>query len=187
MSVAAESTLDFAARTTMVEQLYHASEDAQLPAEASSRWGHGGIYCTLKEQRQTHDGRAHQLILPGPFRLFGVKDETTGSGHLWQGYGTDRPFQQLLLGIAAEVGLPAEPGMRFSPGRNSIVMDGEVPRRDEDGKIVTVPNPDYTSAWIDYGRALQRRLREKLEAQGFDGIWIGGEVVVWNLTPAATP
>ena len=60
-----------------------------------------------------------------------------------------------MIRLAGSVGLPATTGVGFGHQNPPIF-------------------------WIDYARDLQRAIRVELERDGFDGIQIGGEIVVWD-------
>ena len=140
-----------------LETLWHVSPEANPTfTTQGSRWGHGGVYLTVRPRRQPPIDR-FELRVNGPFRLYRVADWEASSGQLWRGYGDDHAWVELVIRLAGTVGLPAIPGVGFG----------------------SFYPPVY---WIDYGRDLQRAIRLELERAGFDGIQIGGEVVVWNIT-----
>jgi hypothetical protein len=87
----------------------------------------------------------------GPFQLAEIDDDTTGSFHILQGHGHDAEFNALLDVLGPQAGLGARPFL--------------------------VPQGQFG---VEYFRELHRLLREQLEAEGYEGWWMGGEVVVWN-------
>ena len=147
---------DFDAHAATLNVLWHTSpESSPRFTSEGSRWGHGGVYFTVRPRVQALTGEV-ELGVDGPFRLYQVKDHQASSGQLWRGYSDDQSWVELVIRLAGAVGLPAIPGVGFG----------------------SFYPPVY---WIDYGRDLQRAIRLELEREGFDGIWIGGEVVVWNI------
>lgn len=135
----------------------HHWTDRDDPVELNpdlSRWGHGGVYFTADVPDPPFAKR--KVTAKGPFLVYLVDDEEEGSGSLWLGNGRDDAWNALLFETAAEVGIPGRPGLGCELPENADVF------------------------FIDYARELQRRIAAKLSARGFDGLWIGGEVVIWN-------
>jgi hypothetical protein len=89
----------------------------------------------------------------GPFKVYKIDDAETGSFHILNGFGSDDDFNSLLRELGPDAGLPT------------------------DGPPWVTPSGVYG---IDYFRELHRLLRERLDASGFDGWWMGGEIVIWN-------
>jgi hypothetical protein len=89
--------------------------------------------------------------LPGPHAVLEVDDDHTGSFHLMLGYGEDAEFNSLLAELGPIAGIGSPP---------FLIPEG--------------------MCWIDHGYALHRVLRERLETEGYDGYWCGGEVVLWD-------
>ena len=154
--------------TTTLRSVWHYTPDPDKLdlRPGQSRWGHDGVYVMPRPAGDMGLGADRRPVeIEGPFTVYEVKDDVNGSARIWQGDGTDESFNRLLLDAAREVGLPAEPGIGY--GEHQLAVQGQDPR----------PDSYY---FIHYAHDLQRRLREKLEAAGFDGIWVGGEVVLWN-------
>ena len=126
--------------------------------EGQSRWGHGGVYLS----RDSLSIRKHDTdVFPGPFTIFSVTDTTNGSAAIWRGQGTDRFFNRLLNQAAREAGY------------KSIRDVGAISDSDKN--------------W-EARQATYAKLRRIIEDYGFDGVEVGGEIVVWNYTklkPAA--
>jgi hypothetical protein len=93
----------------------------------------------------------------GPFLLAEIDDDETGSFHILQGYGHDAEFNAVLEILGPQAGIGSPP--------------------------FALPNGSFG---VEYFRELHRLLREQLEAEGYEGWWMGGEVVVWNYSKLVT-
>ena len=89
--------------------------------------------------------------LPGPHTVLEIDDDENGSFDILRGYGTDPDFNALLDELGPQAGV-GKPPFALPPGEYAI----------------------------DYLRQLDKLLRERLEAAGFDGWWMGGELVLWD-------
>lgn len=139
---------DFLLRFRSVPGVWHdphwnGGEGPVTLVEGGSRWGHGGFYGTLNKES---DGA---VFVKGPFKVMSVRDETNGSGHIWQAYSSDEAWNELLLHLAG-VSTKAEFKQQWTPweGRMSIY----------------------------------RKIAEYLRGLGFDGVEVGGELVIWKYT-----
>lgn len=90
---------------------------------------------------------------PGPYTVLEIEDEECGSYHLLQGYGSDLEWNELVAELAPVAGLGTE------------------------GPPWLCPRDVYG---IDHYRELHRLLRIRLESEGYDGWWLGGELVLWK-------
>lgn len=149
------SETEWRARSKTVHTLYHYTELARGEMEpirpAESAPGHGGTHFTTFPRA---DLPGREVRVHGHFNVFDVKDASLGEDAIWQGHGNDPAFNRLLSETAREVGLPDKPGEGYSY--------------------------EAHGAWRRYSRRLTERVAEKLRAQGYDGIHIGGELYVWN-------
>ena len=153
--------------TLIADSLFHSTDEEgtfDLSPE-KSRWGHKGLFFTWNRESQPVMSRKRQIEVKGPFRLYTVADDTLGSGHLWMGQGNDPDFNKIALDAAKEVGAPTES------------YDADMGPRA--GETIT-----YVDLWgmdvFEDRQPYYAKVREKIEALGYDGIQIGGEVVVWN-------
>lgn len=139
--------------TVIVTGLLHASPK-RLPKKITgvSRWGHGGLFFSLRPEALMD--RPYAYSFPGPFRIYRVNAYNLGSWHILMGFGEDADFNQLLRQLGPRADLP------------------------EDGPPWPLPTSGIFG--IDYFWKLHKLLREHLENEGYDGFWAGGEVVVWN-------
>jgi len=160
----------------ILPRVFHYSTGiADYSPEGGGRWGHGGVYA-VRALDPLFDSLGKPFEIPGPLKIYSVDDEHNGSSVIWRGYGADASFNELLFAAAKETGYPPRPGVGQEEENQRI----EVLAKKSD-------DPDFYNSplargryWVHYGYELQERLREKLEAQGFDGIEVGGELVVWN-------
>lgn len=115
---------EFASRTRSIEGVWHdphwqGGEGPVTLVEGGSRWGHGGFYGTAEKES---DGA---VFVKGPFRIMSIRDETTGSGHIWQGYSKDKAWNALLLKLA-EVSTNAQYKQEWTPWDGRMAIYGKI-------------------------------------------------------------
>lgn len=137
-------------RKARLETAYHASQKSVARFAPEVSRWGHGGVFATPEPRE---GAPYAYLLPGPFLLLGVEDWDTGSFHLLEGFGTDDEWNALVAELALAAGLGS------------------------DGPPWLLPRNTYG---VDHFYDLHRLLRERLEAEGYDGWWLGGEVVLWN-------
>jgi hypothetical protein len=125
-----------------------------------SRWGHGGVY--LSEGLLSSDRQHDVDVFEGPFSVYVVDDDENGAGTIWDGGGTDTEWNALADEIARRAG--------YEDNYNVMHLG----HHDERG-----PGQYLIRPWDDR-QAFFAEVRTTLEARGFDGIQVGGEIVVWN-------
>jgi hypothetical protein len=136
---------------TEIQVVWHgAAEPLERLDPSGSRWGHGGIFTVSSPERAPGP---ILYRLDGPFTVYAIEDAETGSAHIHCGFGFDADYNALVRELGPSAGLPA------------------------DGPPWVPPRGEYA---INYFRELDRLLRERLERDGYDGWWMGGELVLWN-------
>ena len=119
--------------------------------ESGSRWGHGGFYGTRNQDASMFP---NAKWIPGPFRIFSVDDETNGSARIWYGVSDDPVWNNFLMDL---VGGPD---------------DVEPPEMAIYAKV-------FSGSW-DSRQPFYKAIADKLKAENFDGVEVGGEIVIWK-------
>jgi hypothetical protein len=137
-----------------------------------SRWGHGGVY-TVRPEDAVGLSLGVPYVIPGPLRVYSVQDCQNRQPVIWMGDGNDDAFNELLRTAANDAGYPTDkPAFGYWEEQQRIEEECKAT-----GATGSRPDSWY---WIHYAHGLQSRLRARLEEYGFDGVEVGGEVVVWN-------
>ena len=137
-------------RKTELAELFHETEE--LLGSLSAENSRWG-HKGIYAWVSPESGDVHVYCVKGPFVLAEIEDDQSGSADILSGFGTDEEFNDVLRELGPAASLP------------------------ETGPPWFLPADQYG---FDYFRELHRLLREHFEGQGFDGWWMGREVVLWD-------
>lgn len=157
---------------TVVRALYHRGDNPAEFTPDGSRWGHGGAYFTTDAPLDAWKS-ADAWTVHGNFKLYEIRDNVNGSAVIHRGYSTDPQYNKLWDWAMARNGYEK--------------VDASAQLRPE----WVAQNPDKVMRWPDLSWDERQRvdatMKEALSAAGFDGWWMGGEVVLWNFDAIDKP
>ena len=142
----------FKERTVMVHTLWHTSRDKAPTTLTPEHGAKWGHGGTFFTNTLDNSIGDHQLRIRGDFKIFDIQDQKNGSFDILRGYTDDAGYLEVAKEAAREAGLPDGPPWDLPPKRFGI----------------------------EYFKDFSAKLKGILEERGFDGWWMGGELVVWN-------
>lgn len=139
-------------RSTRLPFFYHVGPLGEYDRE-SSKWGHGGIFgvSRIKDAAALFRPGVRGIAIRGPFRIYEIDDVENGSYDIMRGITTDAQWLSYATRVAKALSMGDPPWI-----------------------------PPKGSFGVTVFRDFHRALRDGLEAAGFDGWWMGGEIVIWN-------
>lgn len=159
-----EMSLDTEAlSSTKLKILYHgttkdkATSIAKEGFKPANKWGHSGVFFTTELYDKMRGETVIEVV--GDFKVAEVDDSDTGSAHIEQGYGNDKEYEKIRSEIFKKHGIP-------TPWSFGL--------RDKD--------KSFDKKW----QSAEKEIKEYFHKEGYDGKWIGGEVIIWNINKLNT-